>query len=78
MQALLDEDDKWLKNMKAPKTKVRAVKLKNGRIKRGSGLRYDKKKGYDRYWSSSEDETESSGDETDDEPEFALPIKKNV
>ena len=76
MQALFDEDDKWLKKMKqnkAPVKKVRAVKLKNGKVKKGSGFRYDKKKGYDRYWSSSEEETESSGDESDGEPEFALP-----
>ena len=48
------------------------IKLKNGKVKKGSGFRYDKKKGYDRYWSSSEEETASSEDEID-EPEFNLP-----
>ena len=67
---------KWLKQLKqknsAPKEKTKVIKLKNGKVKKGSGFRYDKKKGYDRYWSSSEEETASSDDEVD-EPEFNLP-----
>ena len=75
IQELMDEDNKWIKRLNDKKStkKKKVIKLKNGKVKKGSGFRYDKKRGYDRYWSSSEEETESSGDDDDEQPQFQLP-----
>ena len=75
IQELMDEDNKWIKKLNQKKTveKKQVIKLKNGKVKKGSGFRYDKKKGYDRYWSSSEEETESSDDDDEPQTQFQLP-----
>merc|ERR1712131_210094 len=79
LKAVMEEDDKWFKKQQEAKNKkkeepVKVVKLANGKVKKGSGMRYDKKLGFERYWPSSEEETESG--ESEGEPEEgALPTQ---
>jgi hypothetical protein len=62
-----DDDDRWLKMSKIQeKIPVERIISANGKVKKGSGVRYDYKKGYSRYFSSSEEETASEEDDDDD------------
>ena len=54
LKAVMEEDDKWFKKQQEAKNKkkeepIKVVKLANGKVKKGSGMRYDKKLGFDRY-----------------------------
>lgn len=54
LKAVMEEDDKWFKKQQEAKNKkkeepVKVVKLANGKVKKGSGMRYDKKLGFERY-----------------------------
>mgnify|MGYP000449230000 CR=1 FL=1 len=68
-----DEDDKWLKKLQQKNVERVVTKTATGKVKKGSGLRYDRKKGYKRYFSSSEEET-ASEDESDDGETFFQPV----
>ena len=56
LKAVMEEDDKWFKKQQESKNKkkeepIKIVKLANGKVKKGSGMRYDRKLGFERLGS---------------------------
>lgn len=72
--AIQDEDDKWLQKLREKAMIQPIIQSSPGKVKKGSGFRYDYKKGYDRYFSSSEEETESEEEDEDDDSVHPYPL----